>query len=220
MNKPQEILNQPQSALKAELRETYQIDASEILFYNNDTEPFLGHEAACVMLNTLINPLGIEPEIIESRFNDALTMKTTITFADGKFRSGIGVVNVNEKIGDEVMSEQQRQQVASSRSMRSALLSAGIDLIRLHRESRTTGNQEFSGPLRSANFPRLLAQAHALGEEAGLITRTVEGGKETKAWHAMLWRRYQVNHSNQLSEELLTDFVAALRVIVPAQQAA
>ena len=219
MNNPQQILNQAQLALKADLCDTYKIDPSEVIFFDDEAEPFLGYEAMCVMANTLIPDLaGIELETVDNSFVDALTVKTILTFGTGKVRSAVGVVNVNEKIGEVVMNPQQRQQTASSRSMRNALRTAGKDLIRLHREERFVGQEssdkEFSGPKRYRET--LLARVHILGKEAGLI----EGGDKS-LWHRAISNRYSgARGSNELGDAQLEDFAAFLSSLRPLAKAA
>jgi hypothetical protein len=211
MNEPQKILNAEQSALVAELTQVYGIEPEEIIFFTGDLKPFFLYEATCVLCNQLTDLHDINIEPMESYLPDSLSLRCTLTLANGDTRSAVGVVNIHEKIDGAKMSEQQVYQLASSRAIRNALRTAGIDLIKLHQLAKSS-EQAVNFKVKSTKAA-LIAQAHLLGKEAFLII-----GDEKRPWQHQLRVRYGVEHSNELSEELLADFVAYLRTLVPPPQ--
>lgn len=202
-----------QLELVSQLVQCYGIEPDEITFFPGDPKPFIGYEATCVMCNALVpemQEISIDP--VAGFASDSLALKCTLRFADGRIRSATGVANTNEPgEGGEVLSGQQVHQLASSRAIRNALRTAGIDLIKLHQSPGSVA--EFTGP---SNRNSLLAQAHALGTEVGYIS-----GPEKSAWQRFLQHRYGVASSQQLGEDSLADLIAVLRSIrQPAQKAA
>lgn len=207
-NQPQKILNADQSALVAELSMTYGIDPEEIIFFDNDSNPFLTYEANSVLCNHLTSLVHIGVEPVPSAFQDSVSVKCSIIFKNGNERSAVGVANISEKINERDISQQQAINLASSRALRSVLRASGIDLIKLHHHSVKGGDLlDFQG---KSNFNSLLGQAHRLGNEAELII-----GDDKTAWYRLLKNRYGVQRSNELTEDQLADFVAVLKTLVP-----
>ncbi len=207
MQSKQQLLSASQASLVADLAGRYGIDPSEITFFTDDPKPFLGYEATCVMLGRLRPDLvSIDIEPIETSFVDSLSLRCSLTFADGRHRSAVGVVNVAEQLDGKPMSSQQLYQAASGRAIRNALRTAGIDIVKLHAES-VDDPKEVSSP--KTERAALLAQVHALGKEVGLIS--AETGKEH--WSSFLMHRYGVASSSQLGTELLADLAATLRTL-------
>lgn len=195
-----------QLELVSQLVQCYGIEPTEITFFPGDPKPFIGYEATCVMCNALVpemQEISIDP--VAGFASDSLALKCTLRFTDGRIRSATGVANTSEPgEGGEVLSGQQVHQLASSRAIRNALRTAGIDLIKLH---QSPGNvAEFTGP---SNRNSLLAQAHALGTEVGYIAPN----HEKSAWRRFLQHRYGVTSSQTLSEDMLADLIAVLRSI-------
>lgn len=212
MQTKKKLLSSEQNQLIAGLVEDFGIQPTEITFFSDDPKPHIGYEATCVMCNALVPSLkGISIDQERSVAEDSLTLKCTLTFADGRVRSAIGVANVNESgEGGEVMSDQQLHYVASSRAIRNALRTAGIDLIKIY---RNPGNvSEFTG---SKNRDILVRQVHALGEEVGYID-----GDNKSAWRLFLLNRYGANSASLLSEDQLSDLAAALKPLLPRRKAA
>lgn len=205
-NNPQTILSDSQKRLVAELVEAYGIEPSEVIFFSGDPKPFLSYEATCSIANSLTDLREIAIEPVDSTFVDSLSLRCTLALADGRRRSAVGVVNVNESADGKPMTPAQLYQAASSRAIRNALRTAGIDLIKLH-ELHTSGQLEFSGPPRS-NRASLIAQVHALGTEVGFIV-----GDNKAGWKRLLLHRYGVESSAGLNEEQLADLVGALRAV-------
>lgn len=207
MQSKQQLLSASQASLVADLTGRYGIDPSEITFFTDDPKPFIGYEATCVMLGRLRPDLvSIDIEPIETSFVDSLSLRCSLTFADGRHRSAVGVVNVAEQLDGKPMSSQQLYQAASGRAIRNALRTAGIDVVRLHAES-VDADAEAGSP--KTERAALLAQVHALGKEVGLIS--AETGKEH--WSSFLMHRYGVASSSQLGTELLADLAATLRTL-------
>lgn len=221
MIKNKQFLNGDQVALVAELTETYKIKREEIKFFEGDPEPFIGYEASCKMLNTLINPKGIDAFPVESPFEDSIEMKVVITNRDDSTRSNVGVANKNETDEDgQQLSKEQLITLANARALRSTLRMASINLIELHKNG---GNLSVSSNGKS-NRASLLAQAHALGRELGFIFDDVDAeGKKfanKKLWHRLVLNRYSVDQSGDLDDRRLADFVAFLRSCRAPQVAA
>ncbi|HQU84837.1 MAG TPA: hypothetical protein PKY59_16990 [Pyrinomonadaceae bacterium] len=211
-NQPQKVLTSEQTNLVSELTSTYGIEPEDILFFGNDPKPFLTYEATCVLCNSLTMLNSIDIESVNSNFRDSYVFRCTLLTNDGRTRSAVGVVNANEVVDGKPLSEQQITQLGSSRAIRNALKTAGIDLMRLHNEAIKGDSSNL--PFKSS-YASLLGQAHALGSEAQLIQ-----GDNKAAWYAILQNRYGVSSSNQLNEEQLADFVAFLKTFVPSQKIA
>lgn len=205
MNEPQKILNTEQSALVAELTETYGIEPEEILFFEGDTKPFLFYAATCALCNQLMNLQDIDIVPVPSVSSDSFSLKCSLIFPDGRARRATGVVNLNETIDGKAMTEPQIFQLASARAIRNALKTANVDLISLHYESKG----EVLNFKPKSNIASLIGQAHQLGKEALLID-----GENKRPWYLLLGNRYAVNHSNELSADQLADFVAYLKTMV------
>lgn len=211
MNNPQNLLNDQQKQLVKELVADYGINADEITFFAGETDPTLGYEASCVMCNTLAPEIvQIDVNPIESPFVDSLAVRCSMADEHGRSRSAVGVVNASESIGNDVMNPQQQYQAATSRAIRNVLRVAGIDLLKRHAQRRQ-GLPLTAAPAKT-NRDSLLAQAHALGEEAGLITKYTDG-IDKKAWRRILWHRYGVDSSKTLSEFQLADLIGALKAL-------
>ncbi|MCW5959299.1 MAG: hypothetical protein KIS76_04000 [Pyrinomonadaceae bacterium] len=198
-----------QAEFAAELCETYGIDPDEVLFFTEDSRPFLTYEATCSLCNRLTELRSINIEPVKTVFPDSLSMKCTLTLASGDTRSAVGVANLNEEVDGKKLTEAQAYQLASSRAIRAALRTAGIDLLKLHNQQKTG----FSGEKQKSNFNTLLGQAHKLGAAAGLIV-----GDDKSAWRTILSNRYGVFHSNHLAEDELADFVAVLSTLAPKRR--
>ncbi len=209
MSEQIKILNFEQSALVAELTETYGIEQGEIIFFSGDPKPFFTYEATCALCNQLIELHDITIETVQNFFTDSLALKCTLTMAGGITRGAVGVANLNETIDGAKMTEQQTYLLASSRAIRNALRTAGIDLLKLHRLAKNGG--EIVDSKMTSNYVSLIRAAHQLGTDAFLID-----GDNKRAWYGQLKARYGVNSSNELSEANLADFVAFLKTLVPS----
>lgn len=214
-NEPQKLLSPEQHALVAEFTAAYGIEPEEITFFSGDPKPFFGYEATCTILNRLVDlrSAAIEPKT--SPFENSLTLECQIQlnlgFWEGwKTFSAVGVADLNEDDGSgNPLSQQQIYQLAAARAIRSVLRLAGVDLVKLHKDK--TGSQiQYTGEPKS-NFAAMLAQAHILGTEAGLIYATYGDTIDKAAWYAALEHRYQVQHSNALTEDQLADFIGYLK---------
>lgn len=213
-NEKQKVLSGEQNALVVELTETYGIEPEEIMFFKNDVKPFLTYEATCTLINQLTGVQDITIEPMQSVLQDSLSLRCTLLTAAGYTRSAGGVANFNEAIDGVKMSEQQIYALASSRAIRNALKTAGIDLIKLH--NRAKNGEDVLDFKTKSNAASLLAQAHKIGQQKGLII-----GSDKSLWYHELWSRYRVGHSNELTEDQSADFVAFLNGYEPrATQAA
>lgn len=210
MNEP--TYTKDQYALIAELAATYGVEPEQIRFFNADPKPFFEHEAAAAICRRLAGARGIKNHQVASLNADSISMECEITFEDGYTSSSVGTANVNELIDGKPMTEEQLKRLATSRAMRGTLVNAGVDLLKLHNQQMHGNVTEISA---KSNRTKLLNEAHALGNETGLII-----GKNTIAWMGVLQKRYGVASSGSLSEPQLTDFIAFLRTIADPQQIA
>lgn len=209
MNTEQKILNNDQKLLAAEIAATYGIDPDEITYFTDDPRPTFGYEATAILCNHLTDIRGIDIEPVNNGFVDSVSYRCTLTRADGSTRSAVGVANVDERdSNDKQLTAAQLIQTASGRAIRNALRVAGIDLLKLHHQSKDLP-VEYAGPSRS-NWESLLRMTHALGTQAGLIV-----GTDKTAWRRVIVNRYGVGSSGELTEDQLADFAAVLKTLVP-----
>jgi hypothetical protein len=203
-------LTHEQASLIASLSSTYGIDPDDVRFFDQSGTPFLGYEAMCAMINALCPEVrGIDLAVEQSPFPDAIGVRCSLTLADGRCRSAVGVANAGEKLGDEVMSPQQLHYVACSRALRLALRTAGIDLLRLHSASGMYRERK-TIDVRTT----LLAQVHLLGREIGILR-----DDDRSAWEALLEHRYGVRSSAALQQAQLADLASVLRALKSTSQA-
>lgn len=210
-----------QNRLVNELIESYGIEPGDISFFPGDPKPFLSYEATCAVANQLMDLQDIDIQPVESKAADSLWLKCTLTSPDGRTRSAVGVANTSEEIDGKAMSSQQLYATASARAIRNALRAAGADLIKMHEQRKAGGGELEFRPQRGTR-DALLAQAHILAREAGLIRTFTDGVTDKTAWVAFLQKRYLVNSSKFLQEADLADLVAVLRTIArePVRKAA
>lgn len=210
MNNTQEkTYTAEQNHLIAELSATYGIEPEEIIFFTGEPRPLFSYEATAVLCNRLTDLRGIDVEPVNNGFVDSVSYRCTLTQADGCSRSAVGVANVDEKDGGgQPLKSSQLVELASGRAIRNALRVAGIDLLKLHNQSRNT-LAGFSGPAVS-NYQSLQRLVHVLGQEAGLII-----GDDKSAWKKILTNRYGFTSSSDLSEDQLADLVGVLQTLVP-----
>ena len=198
-----------QNHLIAELSATYGVEPEEIIFFHGDPKPLFAYEAGCVIANALTDLRGIDIEPVNNGFIDSISYRCILTRTDGASRSAVGVANINETDENgKKLTTPQLEVLASGRAFRNVLRVAGIDLLKLHNQAMH-GVVPF-GATPKTNYANLLGQAHHLGQMAGLII-----GDDKSAWRTILRNRYGVNHSNELSESQLADFVAVLNTLVP-----
>lgn len=200
------VLNEQQQSLAIELAETYGIQPEDIIFFGDDSTPFLTYEATCVMANKLADLQDIDLMPVHSVSSDSISLKCVLTLANGRTRGTVGVVNINETIDDKKMSDSQLLALASARAIRGALQIADIDLMKLHRKENSDV-LEFN-PKAQEN--KLIAHAHLLGKEAGLIV-----GDDKTGWYRLLKNRYQASSSSELTAPYLADLIAVLKTLVP-----
>lgn len=204
------VLTADQVRLRDEIIDTYNVPSTEITYFEGDPEPFIGYEAACVMINTLApDIIGIDVQPVEG-LPDALSIKCTLTSYDNRTRSVVGVVHSNEAISGNPMNPQERHNTATSRAIRNCLRIAGIDLLRRHEEWKK--DEPLTTDTGKSHRNTLIAQVHLLGREAGLII-DYPGGIEKRGWKAFLHKRYGVDSSKALSDDLLADLAAVLQTI-------
>ncbi|MCC6328953.1 MAG: hypothetical protein IT174_10585 [Acidobacteria bacterium] len=203
--KPKRPLNKEQANLVAEISSTYGTEPDDIVFFSADVKPLLGYETQCVMLNRLYKPSHVNIEPVPPVSPDSVAYSVSLQWPDTTGASAVGVANVNETIDGEKQSDQQIVWLASSRALRSALRIRGIDLLKLHFK-QSDKLQFVAGSPQRSNRSNLIAQAHALGTESGLIY-----GDDKTLWYRLLSRRFKTSSSSLLSEPELADWVAYLK---------
>lgn len=206
-------LTPEQHALANELAKTYGLDREQILFFNDKPEPFFTYEAVCALCNQLTDLEEISVESINSPFRNSIGMRCTLISENGR-RCAEGFANTGESINGEKLTDAQILGLASSRALRNALKLANINLLAAHNRAQETGEATTLG--NAENYRNaLLAQAHALGAEAGLIF-----GADKRPWRRQMAIRYDgIESSKDLSESQLADWCAFLRSLVPRQSA-
>lgn len=217
MNNQQKILNGEQTALVIELTQDYGIKPEDIIFFSNSAEPFFSYNANCYLLNQLTDVVAIELSPVPSIGGDSISTSCKLTFPGGKMRSGIGIANLSETLDGETMSEEQTRWLSESRAIRTAVRTAGIDFVKLHREKRNQPVQD--SPVKSTRAT-LLAQAHVLGRDLGFIFNDQQGNTDKGVWRKLIANRYSVSSCEDLSDEWLADLVAFLNTIRPIRKAA
>ena len=204
-----------QNDLTAEFVTAYGIDAEDILFFNEKPEPFFTYEAASAICNQLLDIDDIDIEPVASVFSDSLTVRCTIISGD-KRRAAVGVASFFEEIDGVALTNNQVLGLASARALRNTLKSSGIDLLKAHRKAQSTGEilDFISADKQLRN--KLLAEAHSLGIEVGLIYLS-----DKSAWQRFLASRYAgIESSGSLDNEQLADLIAVLRSMKPSAVAA
>lgn len=187
----------------------YGIEQSDIIFYNDKPEPFFSYEATAALCNQLTDIKNIDVEPVNA-FADTTAVRCRLGFENGNTRSGVGVVNHNEKIDEQPMNQHQRIALASARAIRNALKASGINLMKAHLLAQSTG--EISIPTLDLLRTKQLGEAHALGKEVGFIVPNGnDRGLNKTAWYNLIFKRYGRNSSGDLSNDQLADFVAFLR---------
>lgn len=208
--KEEQKLTADQERFVDELVAAYGIDRSDVTFFPNVPQPFLGYEAQTALANQLADIRDIDSSVEPATRADAVTIKCRLELANGCTRSGIGVANTGELGADgKPMTHQQQLYTATSRALRNALRAAGYDLIKMHHAAASGEEYEWCG-VSKVESPRtiLLRQVHVLGEEAGLIR-----GQDKTLWHSYLVNRYQRKHSGDLDLVQLADLAAVLRAM-------
>ena len=217
MKNQQKILNGEQTKLVVELTQDYGIKPEDIIFFSNSAEPFFSYEANCYLLNQLTDVVAIKLKPVDSIAGDSISTECELTFPGGKIRSGIGVANLAETLDDQTMSEEQTRWLSESRAIRTAVRTAGIDFVKLHRAARSGEPQ--TGTMKT-NRATLLAQAHVLGRDMGFIFNDDDGKVNKKLWRQFIHNRYSVDSCDDLNDEWLADLVAFLNTIRPIRKAA
>jgi hypothetical protein len=205
-------LSVEQQQIVNEFVQVYDINPDDILFYSEKPEPFFNYKANCVLINRLLNPLNMQVLPFEPETADSIARSVIITLQDAHTRlhatrSSVGVVNLRETINGEQMSLAQREELAAARAMRQTLRLFGIDLFKLH----SSNGQVLDFHVKS-NKAAMLGQAHQLGKALFWIS-----GNEKSAWYFQLATRYNVQHSNELTDIQLSDFVAFMRSLITPQ---
>lgn len=208
MSKHERLINADQAAIIHDIVAAYGTEPEDILFFTADPKPFFGFETSSVMVNRLAPPKAIDLEPIEPISPDSVSYRCQIYFPAGTNYSAVGVANRNEEIDGEKANDQQLAWLASSRALRSTLRIAGIDLYKLHLAEKNEAKQDLQFTGTRSNRSALIAQAHALGQEVGLI----EGDDKT-LWYKLLSNRFKTSSSNLLSEAELADWVAYLKTL-------
>ncbi len=209
-------LNAQQAGIVAEFCTSYRIEPEDITFFDNDPQtPFFGYEASCVLLNELTDIIEIEIEPVAAVSPDTVSRRCRLVFPSGS-SSFIAAANVNEKDDDgKPFSPQQIEWLADSRAIRGAIRTKGLNLLRLHWDSKEDHDGEDAKTLSRSPRSAAIAQAHILGNEVGLIV-----GKNKSLWYQTIDQRYGVRHAGELDGGQLADFIAFMQALKPKARAA
>jgi len=211
MNTQPKTYTKEQNLLIAEICAAYGLEPDQIIFYNDDPRPSFDREATAKLIHALTDAVAIEDDIVPSHLEDTICVKYRVTFADGTSSASTGAAALNAKKDGEPMSREEIQSLATSRASRSALTNRGIDLLKLHNQRMSKNVSDMPGKSTRA---RLIARAHLLGAEAGLIV-----GDDKTAWQATLYEKFNVINSNELDDDKLAEFVAILEPMAHKQAA-
>ena len=209
-------LNTQQAAIVADICTTYPVEPDDIIFFPDDPDvPFFGYEASCILLNRLTKIIEIELEPVAPVSSDSINRRCRLVFEDGT-STFIAAANLKETGEDgQPLSTQQLEWLADSRAIRGAIRAKGINLLKLYWASKENADEvEFKHvrPQRSS----ALAQAHALGQEVGLIN----GDNKSQWYHAIQTRYPGRLHAGELTDAELADFIAFQRALRPKAFAA
>ncbi len=224
-------LNTQQAAIVAEFCTAYAIEPDDITFFANDPQvPFFGYMASCILLNKLTDVEQIELEPVASISPDSISRRCRLVFPNGS-SSFIAAANINETDDDgKPLSTQQLEWLADSRAIRGAIRAKGLNLLRLHWDSKGEKKEEPVGKAgNTANwteapspfaseyqlYVNMARNAHALGEESGLIK-----GDNKSLWYQALESRYGAKQVSDLNPAEMQDFIAFMQALRPRAKAA
>ncbi len=165
------ILSKEQSELVAEFVATYNLSEEQISFDGNSTEPIFDYEALNVLRLRLTDLQDTDPWIAER--NETLgivTAKCTVTLADGRTASDLGSAQLGEVMpdGGKIENFIQAQNVALARALRRGIRSAGVNLLKAHKQFLQTG-EIVSGAADEETLSKIGREIHALAAEWGHI---------------------------------------------------
>ncbi len=164
-------LTMKQRELVEEFVEAYDLDESQISFEGESPNPIFDYEALNVLRLELTDIEGSFPQVLE-RSEDLITVSCTLNLPDGRSATDLGTAIIGEDMpdGSQIETIIDAQNVALSRAFRRALRSAGINLVKAHRQFKETGK-----PTSGRRDPELASkmgrEIHALATEIGHITK-------------------------------------------------
>ena len=187
------VLTIAQDDLVKELIETYGLEAEQIGFEGDDANPILDYEALCVMRINLTDFQDVqisEPVInIEQK---SVSVKCTITLRDSR------TVNVSEDValgdpkpdGKLIETIREAKVFARARAMRFAIRTAGVNLMRAHRDFMKTGKVATASPVD----PRtpIYQEVHLLAAKLGFIQ-----GKDKSAYEGYIAEMFEGRTSSK-----------------------
>lgn len=165
------FLSKEQSELVNEFVTAYNLSPEQISFDGTSTEPIFDYEALNVLRLRLTDLQDTDPWIAER--NEALgivTAKCTVTLADGRTASDLGSAQIGEIMpdGGQIKNFIQGQNVALARALRRGIRSAGINLLKAHKQFLETG-ELVSGLVHEETLSKIGREIHALAGEWGHI---------------------------------------------------
>lgn len=216
---PPRRFNLKQEALVGEFVSAYDIDAKQVIFFDDSEAPFFLFEALAQIVSVLADfrEVAVTKPEIEERNGNA-TCEAAITLEDGRVVRSFGSSFVGDTLpGKEVGDFQTAFDLARARALRSALRLAGFDPVKRH-EQRKRG-EKAAAPILSPEAEQRnkeLAEIHAIAEEAGLII-----GNDKSAYYRQLGVFFPgVPSAGELSAKERASFIALLRGIKSARSRA
>ncbi len=167
------FLSKEQTELVNEFVGVHGLEARQISFDGNSTEPIFDYEALNFLRLRLTDLQDTDPWIAER--NESLgivTAKCTATLTDGRTASDLGSAQIGEILhdGTQIENFMRAEPVALARALRRAIRSAGINLLRAHRNFMKTGEIACGGIDEEFNS-KIGKEIHALAGEWGHLKR-------------------------------------------------
>lgn len=209
-------LSPEQTSIRAEFVAHYHLEAAQISFDGDSAQPIFDYEALCALSLVLTDFQDItvgEPEIDEAGY---VLAKCSVVLKDGRTRSIYDSAFIGETLPDGKKIETRRlaEQVARARAMRTGIRTAGVNLLRAHRQFVIDG---MIGELETVNpLVNLRKEIHALAIELGLIK-----GKDKAAYQFFIAEQFDGrDSSSDLDETELRRLAITLRAMRRVNRAA
>lgn len=217
------ILTADQQQLVKEFVVTYGLDESQISFEGDDVNPILDYDALSVLRVKLTNFRDVKVgEPIHSVAENSVSVSCVITLADGRN------VDVAEKVyagdlmpdGSTIETRRQMETFARARAMRFAIRSAGVNLVRAHREFLKTGEIATGNPV-DPRYPQY-QEINAIAYKLGLKKKSVGGEQfeDRSEYEKVLAENFDGRTSaKELDDVELKRFALLLRTLQRLQNA-
>lgn len=215
------ILTADQQQLVNEFVIAYGLDETQISFEGSDLNPILDYEALSVMRVKLTNFRDVKVgEPIHNVAENSVSVSCVITLADGRS------IDVSEKVyagdlmpdGSTIETRRQMETFARARAMRFAIRSAGVNLVRAHREFLKTG-EVATGNLVDPRYPQY-QEINAIAYKLGLKKKRDDKTEDREEYEKVLAENFDGRTSaKELDDVELKRFALLLRTLQRLQNA-